>query len=977
MCNKVLRLLALVSLVSLMSAGTSLGFNAGKDPSLVGWWRLDDGTGTVALDSSGNGNDGQIQGNPAWVAGILGGALQMDGAGDYINCGNGPTLDIRDQITLSFWIKTDGFTTDWSAIISKGDGSWRMSRSATTGNALHMGFGGTTTAGNTYMDGAITVTDGEWHHGAGVYDGAEAQIYVDGVLDVTQAATGQLASATYDVLIGENAQQTGRYLNATLDDVRIYNRALTLEEIEIVMEGEFAPIAADPSPADEATDVARDVVLAWTAGEFAATHDVYFGTSFDDVNTADFGSPVLVSPGQETATYDPPGRLEYGQTYYWRVDEVNAPPTSDTVFKGNVWSFTAEPLYYSVQDIAVTASIPTADGSGGPEVTVNGSGLTDGQHGIGDLTMWSGPVLQGETPWLQYDFDRVYKLYGIHVWNYNGLYEYILGFGVKDVTIEYATEPNEWMPLGQYTIARGTSKTTYAGQLIELDGLPVRSIRLNIDSTQTGGMMAGLSEIQFMYKPTFARQPEPPDGAIEVSRSASLKWRAGREAASHQVSLGTDSNAVADGLALVNTVTTASYNPDLRLGTTYYWKVDEVNDLEDPTIWNSAVWSFTTQEYVSLDDFESYTDDEGNRVYETWLDGYGTNDNGSQVGHDNPPYAEDSIRHSGAQAMPMYYRNTEGKTYSETEVGFSPAQDLTANGADTLSLYYRGEPTGFVQIAEDNIIMNGIGNDIWGTTDQFRFVYKQLTGDGSIIARVEHLDNTNEWAKAGVMIRETLDADSALVDGVVSADRRACMQWRSGRAIDMGSPDASSATVLGSFEFPHWVKLTRTGNVFKVQHSADGVTWVDIVPETASDPTQITQTMPQTVYIGLAVCSHNAGAVAGAQFTGIATTGNVTGQWQSEAIGLEQPAGNDLDRFYLAVEDSAGKKATFVNPSATAVGMGSWQQWTIPLSDIAAAGVKTNSINKLYLGVGDKTQPSKNASGVLYIDDIGFGHPLQ
>lgn len=192
----------------------------------------------------------------------------------------------------------------------------------------------------------------------------------------------------------------------------------------------------------------------------------------------------------------------------------------------------------------------------------------------------------------------------------------------------------------------------------------------------------------------------------------------------------------------------------------------------------------------------------------------------------------------------------------------------------------------------------------------------------------------------------------------------------------MGNPDTSSNSAVNSFELPHWVRLTRTGDIFTVQHSTDGQTWLDIVPETAGDPTSVTVTMPQTVYIGLAVCSHSEGVPAGARFSQIATTGNVSGQWQSAAIGTEQLAGNGIDTFYIAVQDSAGKKATLTHPDPYAVAVGRWTQWAIPLSDFAAAGANTKSITKLYLGIGDKNKASQNAAGLLYIDDIVYGHPV-
>jgi hypothetical protein len=454
--------------------------------------------------------------------------------------------------------------------------------------------------------------------------------------------------------------------------------------------------AKSPAPHDEETDVLRETTLGWTPGAYAASHDVYFGTDFDDVNDASRTDPrdVLASRDQTGNTYDPPGRLEFGQTYYWRVDEVNAPPDA-TVFKGNVWSFTTEPLYYAVEDITVTASVPTGGGSGGLETIVDGSGLTDGMHGTGDATMWAGGGAAGDPVWLQFDFDRVYKLYGMHIWNYNGLYEFILGFGFKDVTIEYATEPNEWMTLGDYALNRGTSLSTYAGQLIDLDGLAARSIRINANSTQqTGAAQAGLSEIQFLHKPVFAREPQPAAGATDVSPGVVLSWRPGREADSHEVYVSTDSNAVADDGALVDVADQASYDTspvNLLLGEKYYWKITEVNEAMTPSSWASDIWDFNTPEFLVVDDFESYTDDPGEEIFNAWPDGYNIDTNGSQVGNNDPPYAEEGNIHSGIQSMPFSYANTGAALSSEgTFTVSATGVDWTRAAVQALVLWFRG-----------------------------------------------------------------------------------------------------------------------------------------------------------------------------------------------------------------------------------------------------------------------------------------------
>ncbi|OHB66563.1 MAG: hypothetical protein A2Y77_14485 [Planctomycetes bacterium RBG_13_62_9] len=146
--------------------------------------------------------------------------------------------------------------------------------------------------------------------------------------------------------------------------------------------------ARDPIPADEATDVARDAIVGWTAGDYAQKHNVYVGTDLADVNNASATTPlgVLASEGQTETTYDPAGLFEFGKTYYWRIDEVNAPPSS-TVFKGEVWSFTAEPYAYPIKNLTATAS--SSQPNMGPEKTIDGSGLNSAdQHGIGEKDMW-------------------------------------------------------------------------------------------------------------------------------------------------------------------------------------------------------------------------------------------------------------------------------------------------------------------------------------------------------------------------------------------------------------------------------------------------------------------------------------------------------------------------------------------------------------------------------------------------------------
>jgi hypothetical protein len=131
---------------------------------------------------------------------------------------------------------------------------------------------------------------------------------------------------------------------------------------------------------------------------------VYFGTNFEDVN--DGNADVLVSEGQTNAAYDPDVLLEYGQTYYWRIDEVNAAPDY-TVFEGRTWSFTTETYSYPITNLTATAS--AEQGNSLASYTIDNSGINEyDQHGVDLSTMWCTPS-GGLPAWIQYEFDKQYR----------------------------------------------------------------------------------------------------------------------------------------------------------------------------------------------------------------------------------------------------------------------------------------------------------------------------------------------------------------------------------------------------------------------------------------------------------------------------------------------------------------------------------------------------------------------------------------
>ncbi|NQV32755.1 MAG: discoidin domain-containing protein, partial [Phycisphaeraceae bacterium] len=365
--------------------------------------------------------------------------------------------------------------------------------------------------------------------------------------------------------------------------------------------------AAGPVPVDGGMDVPRQVVLSWTPGEFAVKHDVYVGGSFEDVNSA----TEPIAAGLDVNSFDP-GRLEFGQDYFWRVDEVNGTPDK-TVFKGEIWSFQAEP--YSIQipgtSIAVTASSVTNEFST-PDKTIDGSGLdADNMHAIDPETMWFTAAVDLD-PWIQYEFDGVKKLDTMTVWNANGSAEAAIGWGVKDVEIATSVDGETWDVLAdanQFSRAPGLPTYNQPDE-IAFNGSAAKYVRLSIQSNWGGILMAyGLSEVQFNMIPVRVRTPEPASGSADLAPDAVITWRAGRDVDHHVIYASPDVNAVADGTAGSVTSSTNSLDLsalDFQLDQTYYWRVDEVNEAEATPVWAGPVWSFSTVAALTVDDFESY-----------------------------------------------------------------------------------------------------------------------------------------------------------------------------------------------------------------------------------------------------------------------------------------------------------------------------------------------------------------------------------
>jgi hypothetical protein len=931
-------------------------------------YTLDDADldGGVVRDVSGSGNNGTIIGTDVvtGVAGVINEAFAFPGNGtrNCVQLAAGVAPVGKRPRTFCLWFNPFQINNQ-SKMFGYGlrSAGNAMDVAVEAGGIRIYHWGGNILYGGPFDFGGADV--GFHHLAVRVNEGAQTfedvDVFINGQQQPIDSGAATVAIDTGDSPVVFGCGENNANYNGLLDDIYVYDRALTQEEIELVMVGKPLGLPFDPIPADGANDVSRDVILSWAPGEYAARHDVYLGTDLDDVNGA---TPADASyKGRQDVNRFDPGRLTLGETYYWRIDEVNAPPDS-TVYKGPIWNFQVEPVSYVVPTGTVSATASSATPEQDPDNTVNGSGLDENdRHSDRQEHMWLTDSADPDA-WIQYEFQQVLKLDKVHVWNHNSQTEAILGFGIKEALITSSTDGETWSELGTVALVQATGATDYTGTAVSLNGIVARFVRITglSNYSMLGLPQKGLAEVRFYAIPILAREPVPINGSTSDGVDIILQWRAGREAVEHEVVFGTDEQAVIDGSAVVATVSASSYDPGpLDLGTAYFWKINEMNDLGTPASYEGDLWAFTTPDHLMIDDMEMYRAEEGLFIWEHWIDGFDNpHENGSVVGNDDD--AEKAIVYEGSQSLPMIYNNTTAPI-SEATIFFDTPVDLTVGNPESLKLQVRGDAPGFVDHGDGTFTVGAAGVDIWGTADDFRFVYKRLSGDGSITARVNSVLDVQEWTKAGLMIRENLSVDSTNAISFVTPQGRVGSQWR----VDAFSTTVSTRSQNnGTITLPTWVRVTRTGNLFTGEHSMDGVTWLPMVREDLPDePTEREIFMIPDVYIGLAVTSHVTGRSTVAVFSDVTTTGNVTGPWISEAIGADTHPNNDAAPMYVTMADTTGQTKTFDHPDPQATLLTDWDEWTIPLADLSP--VNPARLGAITLGVG-----GSGVEGKVYIDAI-------
>ncbi|MHC4494915.1 MAG: LamG-like jellyroll fold domain-containing protein, partial [Planctomycetota bacterium] len=480
--------------------------------------------------------------------------------------------------------------------------------------------------------------------------------------------------------------------------------------------------------------------------------------------------------------------------------------------------------------------------------------------------------------------------------------------------------------------------------------------------------------------PRLAWEPNPADGSTpNIDAAKPVSWTPGNSAVRHDVYFGTDEQTVRDaGLSDATGIYRGRQDANsysaaeiLEFNQMYYWRVDEV-EADESRMHKGRVWSFTIADFIELDDFESYNVD--NPIWESWLDGLGFvaqgtsdftpgNGSGSTVGDDTTAsFTEETIVSGGSQSMPVRYDNNKQglQQYSEVAMTLDSQRDWTAQGVKALSLWFRGHAASVGTFSEGptgTYTMTARGADIWGTSDEFHFAYQQFTGVGSIIAKVEGVRNSHNWAKAGVMIRDTLEADSVHATMVVTPAQGVSYQRRT------AAGDVSFETTQAGITAPQWVKIERDlGGNIAASYSEDGNVWIQI----ATEPI----TMNPPLYVGLALTSHNTNITCEATFSDVRITDAAGQQWTNQDIGI---LSNDPEPLYVALANNTGTPAVVFHDDPNASLTNTWTQWNIDLTEFG--GVNLTDVHSIAVGLGDRNNPQPGGSGTMYFDDIRLYRP--
>jgi len=385
---------------------------------LVGWWQFDEGSGTKAVDLSGEGNDGEIFGVTSWVDGYVGsGALKITGGG--VKIADNPLLR-PPKVTVAMWFNFGGKQVQGARLFQKGKDNQETINFQ--GGQGGIGFSlATAPRENRGISTKHKFEIGKWYHITGIYDGSELRVYVNGKISNKRTVEPFVpyAGENQPLVIGNRYPDMARPFNGIVDDVRVYTRPLSDTEVwELyAWKGRDPVVAALPQPAEQATEVMPSQKLGWTAAKGASEHIVYLGSDPDKVAKATTSSSEF--KGAVNTNSFNPGKLEFGRTYYWRVDEKS----NAGVARGDVWKFevvsgkasnpspgatlknvaTDTKLGWTKSDLATSHELYFGTGPEDVKNATPSSKVFKGKFAIGSESFDPGPLKEGKNYYWRVD----------------------------------------------------------------------------------------------------------------------------------------------------------------------------------------------------------------------------------------------------------------------------------------------------------------------------------------------------------------------------------------------------------------------------------------------------------------------------------------------------------------------------------------------------------------------------------------------
>ncbi|MDT8300140.1 MAG: LamG-like jellyroll fold domain-containing protein [Sedimentisphaerales bacterium] len=632
------KLFYLVSMVLVLGLALTNVASAG----LLGWWPLNEGSGDTVIDLSASGNDGTINN-------FDGGGLGAGGAVWVNDPERGMVVSFSGDNSSGAYISTDliippmDLDNDFTwALWIKQEGDGTGVNEVILGNR----YGGTPTPGSGQFI-KFTSTRFEYYHGGhnGTidYDDPNPGEWVHFVVvkegdTLNHYRNAELsATSTTTATIDENpfgmggdATNAAEMWSGHLSDVRVYDHALSPGEILGVMQGAGGLWPFASGPTPGDGDLHADT---WVNVSWRAGG---YAVSHD----------VYLGESFEDVDSGAEGTFLGNQTSNFFVAGFPGFAYPDGLVPGTTY-------YWRIDE--VNDAEPNSPWKGDvwsfsiPPKTAYFPDPADGAESVGvDVTLsWTqGFGAKLHTPYFGETFDEVDTASG-------------------------------GMVQGTTTYKPGTLKMakTYYWRVDEFD--IVNTFKGDVWSFTTEGAVGS---------------PSPANGAVDITQTPTLTWTPGF-GASYDVYFGAD--AASMELKGSGNLGSESFEPgQLEWDTTYYWRIDEANNANADSPWTGPLWSFTTANFLIIDDMESYNDlDEGdpdsNRIYLAWIDGFDNPaTNGSVVGNLNAPFAEQTIVNNGSQSMPMAYDNAVGK--SEATLTLAANRDWTVNGVDTLTIWFRG-----------------------------------------------------------------------------------------------------------------------------------------------------------------------------------------------------------------------------------------------------------------------------------------------